>query len=258
MAITLPRSAWTKHGPVKALTPLVQGEVLGLAIHWPGTTGPIGDPGKSKIAGRLEGYRQYHVSFHKWNDIAYNMAVDQAGRIWTLRGLAMRSAANGAEEPNRHYIAVLALVGPGEEPSKEMIEAIRYLRADALRLYPKAKMVRTHNDVRPSGTACPGDALTKLVRGGAFNLPPEGAQAIEKYKLRRQLSVGAVGKDVAALQRRLNAVLKRDTRVDGDFGPDTLRSVKAFQRQKWPLRPSRWDGIVGPLTAGALGWDFGA
>ncbi len=61
------------------------------------------------------------------------------------------------------------------------------------------------------------------------------------------LQINAHGGDVAALQARLNAVGYR-VDVDSDFGPDTMAAVVAFQKAHG-LTP---DGIVGPLTRGAI------
>ena len=57
------------------------------------------------------------------------------------------------------------------------------------------------------------------------------------------LSYGSSGALVKVVQQRLNIV------VDGDFGPATLRAVRAFQTQK----NLYVDGVVGPATWQALG-----
>jgi len=63
---------------------------------------------------------------------------------------------------------------------------------------------------------------------------------------------GATGTAVQTLQTRLN-VWGATLTVDGDFGPDTLAAVKAFQtEQKLTV-----DGIVGPQTWAALDQDPG-
>jgi hypothetical protein len=59
---------------------------------------------------------------------------------------------------------------------------------------------------------------------------------------------GARGPDVARLQERLNAH-GAALAVDGDFGPRTDAAVRAFQSAHGLVV----DGIVGPLTWGALG-----
>jgi hypothetical protein len=259
MAILLPRSKWTTHGPVRPLASLVPSEVAGIVVHWPGTTGPIGDPGQAKIAARLDSYRSYHVNFKGWADIAYNYAVDQAGRVWILRSAPSRSAANGDEAVNRKYVAVLLLVGPGEHPSAAMLSGFMLARREITRHYPKALAVRGHQDVRPEPTDCPGVIVETLVANGTLlRTPAPRPQAPPvKFVLKRYLALGATGSDVATLQRRVNALRGPDIRVDGDFGPVTRAAVKALQRRKWPLRPSRWDGIVGRLTSEQiLGWGF--
>lgn len=67
---------------------------------------------------------------------------------------------------------------------------------------------------------------------------------------RRNLSIGAVGSDVRALQTLLNKTFPAYSKlaVDGRFGPATKASVTEFQRRS-NLAP---DGIVGPQTYTAL------
>lgn len=262
MTTLLPRSAWASRGPVRALTPMTRSDVKGLAIHWPGTTGAIGDPGKARIAGRLEGYRSFHAGSppvgRGWSDIAYNVAVDQAGRVWDLRGVGFRSAANGDQASNRAWVALLALVGPGEKPTGAMLDAIVWARHElVLSAYPDARAVRGHREVRPEPTDCPGDALQHLITAGRFTtprpIPAPPAAVVVPYRLTRYLALGAVGPDVAAWQKRVNQLLagrQDDTRVDGDFGPDTRRATKDAQA----VLEVDDDGVVGPDTARAAGW----
>lgn len=167
MTIYLPRSAWTTHGPVRPLTQLIGSEVRGVALHWPGTTAPIGAASQSSIAGRLEGYRLGHTRDRGWSDIAYQVAVDQVGRVWTLRGIGYRSAANGDQATNRAWGALLLLVGPGERPTSEMVAAIQDWRAGPwLDRYPHATKIVGHGDIRPEPTECPGPAVRALIASG--------------------------------------------------------------------------------------------
>lgn len=63
------------------------------------------------------------------------------------------------------------------------------------------------------------------------------------------LQLGSMGANVKTLQNDLNTVgANPKLAVDGDFGPLTLAAVKAFQRTHGLAQ----DGIVGPLTWGAL------
>lgn len=57
---------------------------------------------------------------------------------------------------------------------------------------------------------------------------------VEAPRVARVLRVGADGPLVEAMQRTLNRRLKTDSKigVDGDFGPNTEKAVKAFQRQE--------------------------
>lgn len=66
------------------------------------------------------------------------------------------------------------------------------------------------------------------------------------YTLRRFLVRGSSGVAVEKLQKAVGA------KVDGDFGPKTEKKVKAFQKKKGLEQ----DGIVGSVTAKALGWKW--
>lgn len=158
----IPRSRWTTSG---SNAPAARGDsIIGVALHHPGTAGTLGTESEADTAARLEGYRRNHVNGHGWTDIAYNVAVDQRGNVWTLRGVSRQSGANGTSAANRAHGAILMLVGNDEEPSAAMIDAVHY----AVRLwdvrYDGVTAVRPHSYfVR---TACPGKAARRLLNDG--------------------------------------------------------------------------------------------
>lgn len=114
-----------------------------------------------------------------WSDIAYQIAVDQAGRAWRLRGLTNRSGANGDETANSLYGAILLIVGSGESPTTALVETTRSVVADFRASYPRGTQIQPHSAVRPDPTDCPGDTIRKLIAAGAFDprhtptTPPE-------------------------------------------------------------------------------------
>lgn len=162
------RADWTTHARPDDLTRLDPADVIGLAVHWPGTTAYTVTASRDGVAEYLDGIRADHVNRRGWDDIAYQYAVDQAGRVWPLRGFTYRSAANGDTGPNSKYGAILLLIGRKQRPSAEMINAVNDLRARWLEVYPHAVKVVTHNDVRPEATECPGPYATAMVRNGTF------------------------------------------------------------------------------------------
>jgi hypothetical protein len=120
------------------------------------------------VAEALRGWQAYHMDDRGWSDIAYQVAVDQAGRAWTLRGLLTQSGANGNEEVNEEYGAILLILGTGEDPTPEMIETTRGVVADFRKIYEEGTAIRPHSAVRPDGTDCPGDEVRALIEAGAF------------------------------------------------------------------------------------------
>jgi len=167
MVTYLPRSAWGARPP-EGKTELVRSEVEGTAIHYPGS-GPIdaaGDAGFLRVASALRSWQNYHMDDRGWSDIAYQIAVDQAGRAWTLRGLNIRSGANGNADVNRRYGAILLVIGTDEPLSAALKATTRGVVADFRRWYPAGTAIEPHSAVRPDGTLCPGNqARAAIARG---------------------------------------------------------------------------------------------
>lgn len=164
---TFTRKDWGARPP-KASTPLVASEVEGIAIHWPGTgsTKPI--HGVDAVGRAIRAWQNLHMDDHGWSDVAYQEAIDQDGNVYDLRGLATRSAANGDEDVNRRFGAILLVLAEGEQPSAAMIATTRARIAEHRRLFPKSHRIVGHQEIRPEPTACPGPAAEKLIKAGAF------------------------------------------------------------------------------------------
>ena len=70
-------------------------------------------------------------------------------------------------------------------------------------------------------------------------------------KIPVRLRYGSQGALVEEVQQKLQAQEFYEGRLDGDFGRRTLRALLDYQEVEFG--PTGDDGIVGPLTAGALG-----
>lgn len=165
-----PRSAWNARAS-KGPKHLNATGLLGTALHWPGM-GNRALFAQDDVAHALRGWQDYHMDDRGWSDIAYQVAVDQAGRAWQLRGLTTRSGANGDEDANLAYGAILLVLGTGQTPTGALINTTRQVIADFRRLYPKATAIKPHSWVRThytgEGTDCPGDAARGLIAAGQF------------------------------------------------------------------------------------------
>jgi hypothetical protein len=159
----LSRDAWDARDSEGAQL-LDRDEVAGIAVHWPGTTDR--HTTQADVAEALRGWQDYHMDGRGWSDIAYQVAVDQAGRAWTLRGLGVRSAANGDADVNRRYGALLLVLAVGEQPSAAMLATARAVVADFRARFPDGQAIRPHSAVRPEGTDCPGDLVRAAIARG--------------------------------------------------------------------------------------------
>jgi hypothetical protein len=161
----LSREYWRAR-PARGSTGLVRAEVRGTALHWPGMQNPLKTD--AQVASALRGWQDWHMDGRGWSDIAYQVAVDQAGRAWTLRGINVRSGANGDGTVNRQYGAILLVLAPGEKPSLLMGHTVRGVIADFRRWYPAGKAIVGHKDVREHGTDCPGPLAYAGIKSGFF------------------------------------------------------------------------------------------
>lgn len=158
------RPARSGPGPLAAL------DVVGLVFHWPAMKTPL--RGFDAVAEALRGWQAYHMS-KGWSDIAYQVAVDQDGNRWNLRGLDTQSAANGDTDVNDEFGAVLLILAPGEEPTPKMIREARRVVVDHRLLFRKSDALLGHGEVRPEPTACPGPVVQRHLELGTFEPVPE-------------------------------------------------------------------------------------
>ena len=158
---------------------LVPSQVLNTAFHYPGMAKPIdarGDAGLARVKSALRGWQTYHMKTRGWNDIAYCLGVDQVGRAYTLRGINIRSAANGGTQVNLNYGAVLLILGNDEEPSAAMEATSRAIMQDyRVRFSRVPRRPTWHGAIRPGGTAadpstdCPGKRTIAAIKAGKFD-----------------------------------------------------------------------------------------
>ncbi|MEU4197628.1 peptidoglycan recognition family protein [Kribbella sp. NPDC026611] len=168
MVTYLPRSAWNARPPNGGPGNLTVSRVEGAVIHWPGTGTTKVIHTQAAVASALRGWQDYHMDTRGWSDIAYQVAVDQAGRAWTLRGLRTQSGANGDNDVNERYGAILLVLVTGEQPSAAMKATTRAVIADFRKLYPRGTAIRPHSAVRPEPTDCPGDPARAAIARGDF------------------------------------------------------------------------------------------
>ena len=229
------RSEWKARPPRKQIR-FDPRKIKGTCIHYAGYNV------KTDPATTLHNIQAHHQNTKGWFDIAYNVAVGLDGSVWELRGLDIENGAQGGRWLNRSYVAVVALLGPGQHPSDGMVDGIN----EAIRLvtlkYPEATAVVPHRDLKP--TSCPGDELTDLLRSGFIGLIPSAKEEIAHIpealpgwpgELRR----GSEGIAVARLQRAIGVD------ADGKFGPKTEAKLVSLQTLFHPHFGIEASGVAG-------------
>jgi hypothetical protein len=159
------RSEWGGRAPEARyrLDPL---RVEGVALHWPGITKPI--HAVPDVMAALRSWQRMHMDTNGWSDIAYQIAVDQAGNTYGLRGLRYRSGANGDADVNLRFGAFLLVVATRETPTPALIKTVRARVTAHRNLFPSSRRIVGHRDIRPEPTACPGDLVGDLIVADAF------------------------------------------------------------------------------------------
>lgn len=239
MTLTIfPRSAWGAVPPTYRRY-LAPSQVNYAVIHYTAM--------KGTSTASIKAIQAFHMGPQRgWSDIAYNFVVLQNGNVYEGRGWNI--AGGHALGFNTNSMAIVAVLGVGEQPSEAMKRSIREWRDYANQKYGKSLTTRGHRDLPNNYTDCPGE-LTGWVRAGlpVVNLPkplpPTGNRFAGFPVIRR----GSSGSAVTTLQNSLNRAFSSALVVDSAFGPLTETAVKRFQAA--PLGGTLVvDGIVGPYT----------
>lgn len=172
----LARSEWTSAS--RGGSEMTGTQLVGVAVHWPGSSTPeYGVESKAAVASRLRGWRDYHVNGRGWSDIGYNVAIDQAGRVWDLRGIGRvgaHCASSSNPDANHEWMGVLLILGAREQPTQAMLTAFRHFRTTVfLTRWSGRTQIRGHGQVPGAQTSCPGSRVRELISDGALAQPPD-------------------------------------------------------------------------------------
>lgn len=162
------RAAWGGR-PRPQLDRLDPLRVEGVALHWPGTTTRYQTV--AGVSAALRAWQKNHQDIRGWADIAYQVAIDQQGNTYSLRGLRYRSAANGDADVNERFGALLLVLAIGEQPTGAMIRAVSRRVERHRDLFPRSHKIVPHSAIRPEPTDCPGDRVRALIADGTFGDP---------------------------------------------------------------------------------------
>lgn len=223
------RASWGARARAHHPGVLERDDVIGLAFHWPAIDRPIA---RDEIAAALRGWQDYHMDGHGWSDIGYQLAIDQWGRVWELRGLTNRSAANGGTGVNGRYGAVLLILAAGEQPSEQMLDSTRGVVSQHRQAFPRSRDLVGHGAIRPGGgTECPGAVVERLLENGSFE-PTEGKQdmasgdQLDRIERKVDDTRQAVGALRGKLARRYRTTI-RELRGQGKSGEQVLELLEA-------------------------------
>lgn len=228
MTTYLPRTAWRARPPAPGPGNLTPSRVEGTVIHWPGMPAPVHS--YADVAAALRGWQTYHMDDRGWSDIAYQVAVDQAGRAWTLRGLETQSGANGDNDVNERFGAILLILAPGEEPTEAMVDAVREVIADFRDLYPDGVRILPHGAVRPEPTDCPGPAARAAIARGDFDpdhhidqedaMSPDQMQELKNFIEQRVKAYS--DRNATNLRQQLSPLKRKLDIIDDQVDPDDV------------------------------------
>lgn len=218
---TFTRADWDARPARPGPGPLAARDVIGLAFHWPAMSKPV--RGRAAVAAALRGWQKYHMDDRGWSDIAYQVAADQDGNRWLLRGLDTQSAANGDQDVNDDFGAVLLILAPGEEPSSKMIRQVRSIVADHRQLFPRSDVLVGHNEIRAEGTACPGAIVQRHLELGTFEPQPEPRDLL-------RADLAAAISSVKAVRDRAKSPRRPKVRFHAERALEELREARDLNK----------------------------
>lgn len=275
----VPRSDWTTAD--RGGEQLTDAKLEGLAIHYPGDGNvTYANLTKGQVGELIRAYWRHHVLTKKWSDIGYQAAIDQAGRVWDLRGIDRVPAAHASEDnrdANWEFGAVLFVVGNSEMPSARLIAAFNTWARDRwLKRWPKATKLTVHRRVPGAQTECPGSRITGLVdtgklhMGGPSTRPPATSPTKPSVSLSKLIEAARTDPPRSSTKaryptgtRRVEAALLAEGLLPrqyrdrlGHFGSKTVEAYAAWQR-KCGYTGRDADGIPGKASLTKLGAKHG-
>lgn len=163
------REDWDDRGVGEEVHPFTT-TVKGVYLHHPAAGDvTLGNESVEQTMARLRGYRRQHVEDQGWFDIGYQVAFDQRGYSYQLRGADMESGANGGSDSNNEATAFLLLLGENEKPSAKMIKAVNGFLAQQKDVFPESEYIRGHRESPDAKTSCPGPNVMHDIQNGSFS-----------------------------------------------------------------------------------------
>lgn len=158
--------------PARYTNPLDWKRVTDVIVHYPASGNITIGTDEAQIARRLRGWQTYHMTPDNpatkvkegqgWSDIAYSVAVDQAGRVWELRGLDRREGATTGW--GGRSVSILIAVGDSEPLSDELKRSVLRVMAECDRRKGRKLKRGWHSQYQQ--TSCPGQPAIAWGRAG--------------------------------------------------------------------------------------------
>ena len=137
--------------------------VGGVAGHYGGGTLGITATSSHEACRRVwRGWQNYHMDGHGWVDIAYTGGFCQHGYALAGRGFGVRTAANGTDDANQRFYAVVFVGGGSDVPTAAALDAFDWWVNEARTKGAAGKAVPTHGDLY--STECGGQYVRARCR----------------------------------------------------------------------------------------------
>ncbi len=227
------------------------GKVKDIFIHH--TVSPVGKDPKADV----REFQRFHMDSRGYSDIGYTLLVHPDGTILHGRVVGDK-AGQGAHTLNHNSTGIgISVIGNYEE--NQVSDALIGHINRAIQYAKDVGWVTDNPTIRPHSavfaTACCGKFLKARLGelGGAVSsgsnsqssAAPSSSGGAPAFP--GLLKKGSKGQSVRLMQQKLKDRGWKIT-VDGDYGEQTLKIVKAFQADKGLTV----DGIVGPQTLNAI------
>lgn len=187
----------------------------------------------------VEEIHSYHIG-KGWLGIGYNIIVDKNGNIYWGRGMDYIGAHVKGYNDVSIGICAIGNFETGTMPEVQKASVKRVIK-EVLKYYPSITQIVGHKDL--AATSCPGKNYPLAEMKSLINEPStDGTSSSDLLKQGQQ------GDKITQLQKNLKSVGYDPGGIDGIFGPKTKAAVVTFQT----AMGVDVDGIVGPITSGAL------